>query len=68
MRPAAADITERELREAFNRSGLWRRGWTYQRAIACATVLRGLMNTADAMRRRTERNTGKPAPLQQALI
>jgi hypothetical protein len=61
----AQDITTRELREAFKRSGLWRDGWTYARAIATACVLRGLTNTALAMRKR---HTGNPAPMQRALI
>lgn len=62
------NITERELRAAFQRSGLWRRGWTYSRAITTALVARCLRNTALALRRSIEQQTGKPAPRQRALI
>lgn len=64
---SASDLTERELREAFRRSGLWRDGWTYARAIGTACVLRGLQNTAAALRARQQQN-GNPAPMQRALI
>lgn len=60
------DLTERELREAFRRSGLWRDGWTYAKAIGTACVLRGLQNTAAAIRSRQQ--NGNPAPMQRALI
>ena len=59
-------ITEHELREAFQLSGLWRRGWTYKRAIETSLVLKGLQITAKAIRSRREKH-GKPAPLQQAI-
>lgn len=68
MGPAAADITERELREAFNRSGLWRRGWSYQRAIEATPVLTSLIATIRAMRGKEQQQHGKPAPVQRALI
>ena len=61
-----ATITERELRDAFKRSGLWRDGWTYARAITTEIVLRGLRNTALAIRTRQQQH-GKPAPIQRAL-
>lgn len=61
-------ITETELRAAFNRSGLWRRGWNYARAIRTESVLRGLCNQAKAVRQRLERQTGTPAPIQRALL
>ena len=59
-------ITERELRDAFKRSGLWRDGWNYRRAIATEIVLRGLRNTVIAIRTRQQQH-GKPAPIQRAL-
>lgn len=68
MTCAPDGITERELREAFNRSGLWRRGWNYQRAITTAIVARCLRNTALALRHSVEQQTGKPTPVQRALI
>lgn len=61
-------ITEPELRAAFQRSGLWRRGWTFQRALNNRCVLLAMLGTVRATRDRIERNTGKPAPAQQALI
>ncbi len=60
----ADNITERELREAFKASGLWRDGWNYHRAITTALVLRGMQNTVIAIRKKH----GNPAPIQQALI
>jgi hypothetical protein len=62
-----ADITEAELHEAFDRSGLWRRGWTYKRAISTTLVQIGLLATVRAWHRSQQKN-GKPAPVQQALI
>ncbi len=62
------DITETDLRAAFQRCGLWRRGWNYRRAITTEIVARCLRNTALAMRRSSEQLTGKPAPRQRALI
>lgn len=64
MTPQDAQITERELREAFKTSGLWRWGWNYSRAITTENVLRGLQNTVIAIRKKH----GNPAPIQQALI
>lgn len=61
------DITEPELRQAFKRSGLWRDGWTFKRAVECALVFTGLRITAQAIRNRQQQH-GKPAPVQRALI
>lgn len=63
-----ATCTEQELRRAFHRSGLWRDGWTYQRAITTLEVCIGLHATVLAMRARHHQQPGKPAPLQRALI
>ena len=60
-------ITENELREAFNRSGLWRRGWNFQRAIATELVARSMRNAAIAAHKEQQKD-GKPAPMQRALI
>ena len=63
------DITEAELRTAFKRCQLWRVGWTFERAIkADSIVLRGLRNQVIASRKYFEKQNGKPAPVQQALI
>lgn len=59
--------TEHELREAFNRSGLWRHGWTYAQAIKSEGVLTGLRCTVQAHRRATERR-GEHLPAQMGLI
>lgn len=59
-------ITDYELRDAYRRAGLWRLGWTYQRAITTDSVRIALECTAEAARRRAERE-GKPLPRQAAL-
>lgn len=61
-------ITTDELRAAFRRCGLWRDGWTFQRAIDNNLVLLTLRAAARAWRKRHERQHGKPAPAQRALI
>lgn len=50
MSPALIDasITDQELREAFKRSGIWRFGWTYERAKQAEAVLRSLLATVRA--------------------
>lgn len=60
--------TVQELRRAFRLSGLWRRGWDFQRAIATRAVFIGLHATVRAMRARHQQQHGKPAPMQRALI
>lgn len=54
--------TTAELKEAFNRSGLWRRGKTYQHAISAPAVLRSLINDVLAHRKK------QPTPLQPQLF
>ena len=58
----------RELKAAFSASGLFRFGWTYDKAVADILVRRGLVAQVAAARRKTERHTGKPAPTQPALL
>jgi len=58
---------ERELRAAFQRSGLWRRGWSYHRAITTGLVRLGLSLDAIAHRAQ-QKKIGRPVPEQQALI
>lgn len=60
-------LDEHELREAFRRSGLWRRGWTYAQAIKNEGVLTGLRCTVQAHRRAVERR-GEHLPAQLGLI
>lgn len=62
------NITEDELRAAFKRSGLWRDGWTFAKAIATDCTRIGLRATAQAHRDRYQQQHGTPAPMQQALI
>lgn len=68
MTPDTASITPRELRDAFRFSGLWRMGWTFERAIKCNVVFLGLRATARARRTKHQQQHGKPAPIQRALI
>lgn len=59
--------TNDELRAAFQDSGLWREGWSFERAQACPLVWQSLQNMVRARRRNAER-AGKPMPAQMALI
>ena len=61
------NATETELRAAFRDAGLWRDGWTFERAQACPMVWQSLNNMVRARRRNAER-AGKPIPAQLALI
>jgi hypothetical protein len=44
-------ITTAELRLAFRRVGLWRFGWSFEKAMAVPVVLWGLQKSALAGRR-----------------
>lgn len=59
--------TNDELRAAFQDSGLWRDGWTFERAQRCPLVWQSLQNMVRARRRNAER-AGKSIPAQMALI
>ncbi len=61
------NFTEKELRAAFQLCGLWRNGWTYDRAIHTCNVAIGLRNIVRASHRRQQQD-GNPAPQQRALI
>lgn len=65
---AEQTITTDELRAAFKRSGLWRHGWTFAKAIATECTLISLRGTAKSIRNKYQQQHGKPAPEQQALI
>jgi len=56
-----------ELKSAFQRTGLWRIGWTYERAIKCKATRIGLEAIVRAERRALEKK-GQPAPVQPELI
>lgn len=60
--PAGDDPTARELHAAYHRTGLWRLGWSYQRAIGAELIVRCLRRIALASRRR------EPGPSQPRLI
>ena len=49
--------TTDELKSAFKLSGLWRRGWTYERAIHTVAVFIGLCNTVTAIRKKYQTPT-----------
>jgi len=63
---AMHEHNESELRAAFRDAGLWREGWTFERAQACPMVWQGLQNMVRARRRNAER-AGQPIPAQMAL-
>ncbi len=60
--------TTAELRDAFRRSGLWRRGWSFLKAQSVPYVASGLVYQVRAERARIEQEQGKPAPVQPALF
>lgn len=66
--PAPCDITERELRQAFNLSGLWRDGWTFAKAVHTGAVYIALRATVKALRGKEQQQHGKPAPIQRAIF
>lgn len=64
---STAPITERELRAAYKRSGVWRLGMTYERAVTVPAILTAMTSSAKAARRRAEQ-AGHPIPAQLGLI
>lgn len=60
-------ITERELRDAYKRAGLWRTGMTFERAIAVPPIRTSLTCSVRAQRHRAEQ-AGQPLPAQLGLI
>lgn len=63
-----ATITERELRQAYRISGLWRDGWTFAKAVQTGAVYIALRATARALRGKEQQQHGKPAPIQRAIF
>ena len=60
-------VTERELRDAYKRAGLWRTGLTFERAIGVPAILTAMSCSARAARRRAEK-AGQQVPAQLCLI
>lgn len=60
-------ITDRELRAAYKRAGLWRLSVTYERAIDVPAIRTALNYSVKATRRRAEQD-GHPMPAQLGLI
>jgi len=52
-----SQITEAELREQFQRSGLAARGWTFDRAMANSSIKTSLTNAAMGQRNRMARQS-----------
>ncbi|MCL2829386.1 MAG: hypothetical protein FWD77_01460 [Betaproteobacteria bacterium] len=55
-----------ELKAAFQRCGLWRLGWSFERAIHTPSLRIALTCAANALRKRAERE-GHPTPEQHIL-
>lgn len=60
-------ITDRELRDAYKRAGLWRIGMTFERAITVPAIHTAMSCSARAARRRADK-AGQPVPAQLCLI
>lgn len=65
--PHPKQITERDLRDAYKRAGLWRLGMTFERAITVPAIHTAMSCSARAARRRADK-AGQPAPAQLCLI
>jgi hypothetical protein len=59
--------TTAELKQAFSRSGLWRLGWSFDKAMGCELTRKGLECAVRASQRKAARQ-GNPAPMQPELI
>ena len=56
--------TECQLKEAYRRSGLWRLGMTFAKAMNEKAIRIGL----ECVVKSSIKKTGKPAPIQPALL
>lgn len=56
-----------DLKEVFKRSGLWRSGWTFEKAMEC-NVIRQSLGCAVRASRKKQKKQGNPAPLQPELF
>ena len=59
--------TTDELRAAWQRAGLWRTGWSFERANNTAVIRQCLISAVKRTRRMAERS-GQPHPTQPSLI
>ena len=64
---ARATPTTADLKAAFKRSGIWRSGWDFNRAIAVPSIRTSITCAARAHQAK-HTHQGKPAPIQPALI
>jgi len=62
MRDMKIHPTPAELRDAFNRAGLWQMGWTFERALQTPVLNASLANAAAAYRKKRERLQHLPTP------
>lgn len=60
-------ITDRELRDAYKRAGLWRLGMTFERVITVPAIHTAMSCSARAARRRADK-AGLHMPTQLGLI
>lgn len=60
-------VTNMEMRQAFRDSGLWRQGWTFERAQQCAVVWQSLTMMVRA-RQRQAVQSGQSVTVQIELI
>ena len=58
--------TTADLKTAFTHCGLWRQGWTYERAINTPAVAIALNATALAQQKK-QQQSGAPAPAPEQL-
>lgn len=59
--------TTSELKDAFQRSGLWRLGFSFADALRIPPILRTLTCSAICRRRTTEKQRGR-LPIQPSLV
>lgn len=65
--PSTTTVTERELRDAYKRAGLWRIGISFERAISAQHMRTALTCSANAARRHAG-PAGHRTPSQLCLI
>ena len=63
---STAHVTERELRDAYKRAGLWRLGMTFERAVTVPAICTALSCSAKSVRCRAEKTI--QSELQQLFL
>jgi mannose/fructose/N-acetylgalactosamine-specific phosphotransferase system component IID len=63
----SGSVTNMEMRQAFRDSGLWRQGWTFERAQQCGLVWQCLTMMVRARHKQAARS-GQTVTVQIALI